>query len=44
LKLDPLLKNLRGDPRYSDLLKKMQLPAWEQLERPPQKQEPLRLE
>jgi hypothetical protein len=27
LKLDPLLKNLRGDPHYSDLLKKMQLPA-----------------
>jgi TolB-like protein/DNA-binding winged helix-turn-helix (wHTH) protein/Flp pilus assembly protein TadD len=27
LKLDPLLKNLRADPRYSDLLKKMKLPA-----------------
>jgi TolB-like protein/DNA-binding winged helix-turn-helix (wHTH) protein/Flp pilus assembly protein TadD len=27
LKLDPLLKNLRGDPRYSDLLRKMRLPT-----------------
>jgi TolB-like protein/DNA-binding winged helix-turn-helix (wHTH) protein len=27
LKLDPLLKNLRADPRYSDQLKKMRLPV-----------------
>jgi TolB-like protein len=27
LKLDPLLKRLRGDPRYLDLLKKMRLPV-----------------
>lgn len=26
LKLDPLLKNIRSDPRYSELLKKMRLP------------------
>ena len=27
LKLDPMLKSLRGDPRYLDLLKKMRIPA-----------------
>jgi TolB-like protein/DNA-binding winged helix-turn-helix (wHTH) protein/Flp pilus assembly protein TadD len=27
LKLDPLLKSLRSDPRYLDLLKKMRIPA-----------------
>jgi TolB-like protein/Flp pilus assembly protein TadD len=27
LKVDPLLRNLRGDPRYKALLKKMNLPA-----------------
>ena len=26
LKYDPLLRNLRGDPRYTELLKKMKLP------------------
>ena len=27
IKIDPLLKNLRHDPRYAELLKKMRLPA-----------------
>ena len=27
LKVDPLLKNLRGDPRYAELLKKLHLPT-----------------
>ena len=27
LKYDPLLRNLRGDPRYAAFLKKMNLPA-----------------
>jgi hypothetical protein len=27
IKTDPLLKNLRHDPRYTDLLKKMRLPT-----------------
>jgi hypothetical protein len=27
VKIDPLLKSLREDPRYADLLKKMHLPA-----------------
>jgi hypothetical protein len=26
IKYDPFLRNLRGDPRYSALLKKMNLP------------------
>jgi hypothetical protein len=26
IKTDPLLKNLRHDPRYTELLKKMRLP------------------
>jgi hypothetical protein len=26
-KVDPLLKNLHGDPRYSALLKKLNLPT-----------------
>jgi hypothetical protein len=26
LKVDPLLRNLRGDPRYKVLLRKMNLP------------------
>ncbi len=27
VKTDPLMRNLRGDPRYAALLKKMNLPA-----------------
>ena len=28
---DPLLKNLRGDPRYAALLEKLHLPNWNRL-------------
>ena len=39
IKIDPFLRNLRGDPRYMALVKRMNLPAGLTTTRPPLQRE-----